>query len=307
MPRIGNHTKTKNGRNLNRHDSLAFPLMAPIRGGNEMVNGISVGRGIRARMSKARKEIIAIMEKKIAKASGKVRKIRDRSVAADAGPKKPSTIAELALAVTASAPNAVKDTTLPFSQSIKLPKVPHAPLPGQKVSEWASKKEAEVEILMLRGWTEAREIAKTVGLNERRTNDMMYNVRARWAVTGSAYDIKRGRGEALQYLGRLKREIWEVVGMKGINADQKTYALSLLVRMFGSQLMLEGVTQEAIEDLSHATDETGEVMQRMAKQRGLVQVTSRLMDIVLSMREKQAAARAAKIIDVQPGTDDDDE
>lgn len=196
-------------------------------------------------------------------------------------------------------------------------------MPGQAPTLWSAKKEGEVELLMLRGVVDSREMALLIKLPERRAREFMERVKARWAITGSAYDIKRGRGEALAYLGKMKRSLWDIVEAKEYRDDKgkvikgshegghvyksesRVYSLSLLSRLFGTQLMLEGVTQDAVEDLSRAADESGEVMQRMGKQRALTGIAGRLLDIIGTMRETKRAL--GPVIDADTSSADDDD
>ena len=299
MAVFGHIKKGKGSRFVNRFDALSMGVDMPLRGGVHGGFLCRIGRKAESILRQGRKELMA----KLPKVTGKVRKVRDRETPHEL----PKTFSDYVAAKVKSEdqmPHMVKDTVIPLN--LKLTKVPDAPLPGQAPTLWAAKKEAEIELHMVKGFTEARDISRKVGLNERKTREMMERIKARWSIAGSAYDIKKGRGEALRYLGVMKAELWKLVENKENSSDVKTYSLSLLTRLFGTQLMLEGVTQDAIEDLSRATDDTGEVMQRMRRQRSLAGVAGKLLDLVLVMRE-QNKAKLPPIVDVTPADGDSEE
>ena len=183
-----------------------------------------------------------------------------------------------------------KHVVLPNSR-VRLMKVSGKPMPGQPPSLWLAKKEAEIEEMMLRGLNHPRDIARKIeGLSIAKINAICERIRERWTVTGTAYDVKQARGEALRYIGLLKERIWAVESKKDATNDHKIASLGLLARLFGTQLMLDGITATSIEDLSRATDETGEIMQRMKKQSNLAGVAGRLLDIVQLIRARKSQA-----------------
>lgn len=317
---------------MNKHDDLASSLCFPVR---SAVIGATPDMLVFGNYNKAlnrgRNEVISIMAKKLNGFKGKgdtgktkVRKIRDRGDEEEA----PTTFGGYVQALAKKTPNAAKDSLVPMDERVRLTKVPNKPAPGQPPTIWAAKKEGEVEVHLLRGVTDSREMAQLIKLPERKAREFMERVKARWSIAGSAYDIKKGRGEALAYLGKMKRSLWEIVESKeSIGSDGKkvkgkheggftykgetrVYSLSLLTRLFGSQLMLEGVTQDAIEDLSRAADESGEVMQRMKKQRSVSMIAGRLLDLVQTIRERDGGKAKTRIVDGETGEvedDDDDE
>lgn len=308
--------KARNGkRRMNKHDDLISDVNLPVRSATiGETRDMRVFNGYNYQLSRGRVTVLEVMKKKIKKPGSNgavtVRKIRDRGAEDD--DEHPTTFGGLIAKLPKTTSNTVKDSMMP--SRIRLTKVPNAPMPGQAPTIWSAKKEAEVELLMLRGVTDSKEMSILIKLSEYKSREFMERVKARWAITGSCYDIKRGRGEALAYLGTMKRALWEIVESKSAVVDGKTvkgahegghvyksesrvYSLSLLTRLFGSQLMLEGVTQDAVEDLSRAADESGEVMQRMSKQRALTSIAGRLLDIVGTMREAKKAS--GPIVDVE--------
>lgn len=247
-------------------------------------------------LGKARNLVHNPMKKKLAKAKkAHADDVEDEEI--------PQTTEALQKMLSSKTPNLVKDSLLGIApQRVRLMRVAPAPLPGQAPTIWASKKEGEIELHMLRGVIESREMAQLVELPERKAREFMEKIKARWQISGSSYDVKRGRGEALAYLGLLKGTLWEEVTAKVKDkgnpgqkvhrnkAEVRTYCLALLTRLFGTQLMLEGVTQDAVEDLSRAADESGEVMQRMANQKALGGVAGKLLDIIGAIRQQKQYA-----------------
>lgn len=312
--------KARNGnRRMNKHDDLCASLVVPNR-------GVTIGKtadmlvfqNYNKSVNRARNEVAGIMAKNN-KPVQKVRKVRDRG----GDDEHPTTIGGLVNSLAKRTPNLVKDSILPAPSRVRMLRVPNKPLPGQAPTIWAAKKEGEVELHLLRGVTDSREMAQIIKLPERKAREFMERVRARWAITGSAYDVKQARGEAKAYLGKMKLALWDIVESRSYvdhdgkkkkgtheggfvnKSETRVYSMSLLTRLFGTQLMLDGVTQDAIEDLSRAADDSGEVMQRMTKQRSLSDIAGRLLDIVQGIREAKAAG--AHTIDAEEANNEEEE
>ena len=105
---------------------------------------------------------------------------------------------------------------------------------------------ARVEILMLKGVRDRRQLGQMLGIDSRAISRLMDKVLARWEITGGGMDIARHRGEAIRKLDQLESGLWETLDTTP-DVRAKIATAKTLVDVIGKAAEMRGINKTQAE------------------------------------------------------------
>ena len=165
-----------------------------------------------------------------------------------------------------------------------------------RVKLYEEQQVARTEIVMLHGERDAGVIARRLKISPKAAFNYVERVLARWEIVGSERNIRRMRGEALQRLDAMEREVWEQYGDLGRRGfGGKVACLNIALKIHELRNQMNGLTAEAIDAMPDHPNENSSIVQaRMEKQERL----AKLGRTVLRILSEETAA--GPLIDVTP-------
>jgi hypothetical protein len=107
---------------------------------------------------------------------------------------------------------------------------------------------AQVEQLLLKGFTAKKTIAKIVGVDAKTVSRYIERIQKRWAITGDKDAQRTAIGEYLEKSKMVEREAW-MVHQNNVSDSIKLNALNLVLTCQRNQMLLLGLTSESINIL----------------------------------------------------------
>jgi len=139
---------------------------------------------------------------------------------------------------------------------------------------------ARVELLMLKGIRQKRQLMLLLNVNDHRQMDRYISrVLARWELVGSNQDYSRARGEGLQRLDLVESELWSMTQNLD-DVGRKQTIMQTILNVHKHRMDLLGLTPKVIEHIGIGTDSDVAFSKTVGTHERLSMLAARMMKMI---------------------------